>query len=634
MSLLPIIIGFLLLSLSSDRIADWFKKIGLPGITGMLFTGIFVGPYVLDFLTHEYLEKLHFLNEIALSYIAFYAGTELYLKEIRDRIKKIAIDTFFLIVAIFIIGFLAVFLLKNYIPFIDNTNTLAVALLIATIFMARSPSSALAIMKEMRAKGPFVKSTIGVTVILDFLVIVIFAVTFAISLSVTKGDSISILFFADLFFEIGLAFVFGYLLSKIISLIFSFNISIKIKSISLLILGYLTYVLVHIISAKSGIYLPFELHVEALLICIIAGFIITNYTRYRAEFHEALQSISSYIYIVFFTLTGAHLAIDYFMQVWGIALMLFFVRLIAIIIGTSISSIVNKESLKYTTTSWTGFITQAGVGIGLATVVADAFPSWGNEFYTLILSVIVLNEIVGPALFKLGIKRMGEAHLKHKPLVENTRDALIFGMEPQSVALARQVQAHGWEAKIITRRDEDKLEDLEGVEFETIENHTIENLEKIKCSNYESIVLMLSDEENLKLAELIYEKLGTKCVIARIKDRTYVEEFKALGVIVVEPYTSMVSLMDNLVRSPNATSILLGVEESQETLDIEIRDKKIHGMQLKFLRLPGDVLILSIKRKGQTMVTHGYSRLRLGDIVTVIGSHESLEEMVLQFNEE
>jgi len=249
------------------------------------------------------------------------------------------------------------------------------------------------------------------------------------------------------------------------------------------------------------------------------------------------------------------------------------------------------------------------------------------------LSVIVLNEIAGPALFKLGIKRMGEAHLKHEGLETNTRDAMIFGMEPQSVALARQLQVSGWQVQIITRRSPYKLEDLEGVNYINVEDLSLESLKKLDCSQNEAVVLMLDDEENLTLAETIFEEFGNKNVIARIKDRTFIEEFTALGVRVVEPYTSMVNLLDNLVRSPNATSILLGADENQETLDIEIKDKSLHGLQLKFLRLPGDVLILSIKRKDQIIVTHGYTRLRLGDIVTVIGSHQSLEDMSLQFGE-
>ena len=58
------------------------------------------------------------------------------------------------------------------------------------------------------------------------------------------------------------------------------------------------------------------------------------------------------------------------------------------------------------------YITQAGVGLGLAKEVAVEFPEFGNPFATIIISVIVLNQIVGPPLFKLAIQLMKEDHSK------------------------------------------------------------------------------------------------------------------------------------------------------------------------------------------------------------------------------
>lgn len=601
-----------------------------------MLTGIIAGPYFFNYISHDIVKEVHFLNNIALSFIALYAGTELYLKDLKGRLKNIVVETATQTIVIFFASLFIIYQISDYIPFmtgLPSSAKLAISLLIATIFITRSPSSALAIIKEMRAKGPFVQTVISVTVLIDFVVIVIFSITLALALNLTSGADFSPIFIIDVLLELILDFVFGYILSKIIVLIFKFSVNLKVKAIIILVLGYLTYSFLHYLMIKSSIYLPFELHVEALLVCIVAGFIITNYTNYRDEFQEALHIVSPYVYIVFFTLTGAHLAIDYFLIVWKIALVLFLVRIATIIISTFIAANINKETRKFKYTSWSGYITQAGVGIGLATIIAQQFPTWGKEFYTLILSVIVLNKLLGPLVFKFGIKIMKESHLKHENNDIVNRTVLIFGMEPQSVALARQLQKHKWDATIVTRRKETKLANIKGVNFETIEDHSLESLKRLKCNESGAVVLMLDDDENLKLAELIYEKLGTKEVIARIKDRTYIEEFKELGVMVVEAYTSLVSLMDNLVRSPNATSILLGHDENQETLDIEIRDKKFHGMQLKYLRLPGDVLILSIKRGDQVIVTHGHTRLKLGDEVTVIGSHESLEDMLLEFSE-
>ena len=54
-------------------------------------------------------------------------------------------------------------------------------------------------------------------------------------------------------------------------------------------------------------------------------------------------------------------------------------------------------------------------------------------------------------------------------------------------------------------------------------------------------------------------------------------------------------------------------------------------MQLRDLRLPTEVLILSVKRDDNNIISHGYTTLRMGDIVTMVGSVESLEKISLQF---
>ena len=60
-------------------------------------------------------------------------------------------------------------------------------------------------------------------------------------------------------------------------------------------------------------------------------------------------------------------------------------------------------------------------------------------------------------------------------------------------------------------------------------------------------------------------------------------------------------------------------------------DPSIQGLALRDLRLPSDILILSITRSQQMMITHGYTRLRVGDVVTVLGSQESIDKVQLQF---
>ena len=60
-------------------------------------------------------------------------------------------------------------------------------------------------------------------------------------------------------------------------------------------------------------------------------------------------------------------------------------------------------------------------------------------------------------------------------------------------------------------------------------------------------------------------------------------------------------------------------------------DPALEGKLLRELRLPLDTLVLSVSRDGHMLVSHGYTRLTVGDHVTVIGSESSLEEVAVLF---
>jgi Trk K+ transport system NAD-binding subunit len=134
---------------------------------------------------------------------------------------------------------------------------------------------------------------------------------------------------------------------------------------------------------------------------------------------------------------------------------------------------------------------------------------------------------------------------------------------------------------------------------------------------------------NYDICETAYEHFGTRHLIVRLNEREFYKKFHNIGVMVMDPATAMVSLMEHFVRSPIATSLLLGMDEGQDTIDIELRNSDFHGLTLRDLRLPSGVIILSVTRGDHPIISHGYTRLRLGDIVTMVGSNESLDKVRL-----
>lgn len=48
--------------------------------------------------------------------------------------------------------------------------------------------------------------------------------------------------------------------------------------------------------------------------------------------------------------------------------------------------------------------------------------------------------------------------------------------------------------------------------------------------------------------------------------------------------------------------------------------------------MPLDTLVLNVHRDGHALTSHGYTRLRSGDRLAVVGSLEGISELMLKFD--
>lgn len=629
------IVSFGIVALASKQIGEFFSRYKLPLISGFLFAGVLVGPFVLNIIPKEALGKLRFVDEISLAFIAFAAGSELFLKDLRSRFKSIAWVTIGLVLATSILGSLTFFFLTDIIPFTQNmslTSRIAISILAGAILVARSPSSAIAIVNELRAKGPFTQTMLGVTVIMDVVVIVLFAFNSEIADALLNNISVNAGFVVLLLAELALSIFLGYLLGKFIQFVLSVNLKSAHKAIIILSLGYSVFLASTFVRQFSHDNLGIEFLLEPLLICMIASFYVINWTPHRDQMLEILHKTGPVIYIAFFTLTGASLALDVLATVWGIALTLFFVRLITIFIGSFIGGTIAGEPRRNNFVSWMAYVTQAGVGLGLAKEVAVEFPAFGESFATLIISVIVLNQIVGPPLFKWVINFVGEAHPRGASTFDGTRDVIIFGVDNQARIVADLLKKQGWQIQwACTDESCASVEHDAEQPITFIPRIDLESIKSLGASKADAIVAMLSDKENYQLCELFYENYGTETLVVRLNDISYREDFHKLDVLTVNPSTATVRLIDQFVRTPDAASLLLDMESDHKMLDVYVRDPSLHGIALRDLRLPFDVRIVAIHRHGHDIVSTGYTRLRVGDKVTVLGTQENIDEVILKF---
>ncbi|MCK5823384.1 MAG: cation:proton antiporter [Bacteroidales bacterium] len=627
------LISFAIIVVSSNQIAKLFFKIKLPLITGFLFIGILTGPYVLNFIPQKAIKNLDFINDISLSFIAFAAGAELYLREFRSRMKSIRWMTFGQLFFTFILGSIGMYLLTDFIQFTQGMSVesrIAISILTGVIFVARSPVSAIAIINEQRASGPFTQTSLGVTVLKDVLVIILFTICFAFAQTMIKGIDFSFLTILLVFSELVTSFLIGYILGKLLVFILSLQITTEIKTFLILASGYGIYVLAHLIKIFTKNQFNFEFYVEPLLICIIASFIVTNYSRYRREFLKIVNKVTPIIYLVFFTLTGLSVSLDLIATSWAIAIILFVLRIVTMIIGSLVGGTLAGDPMRFNKIGWMPYITQAGVAIGLLTVVEEAFPAWGGDFASILLTVIIINQIIGPPLFKWAINYVGESH-RHSHCIDGEQKAVIFGLENQSYALAQQLKKNNWEVDIVTLRNNYVENDYSDISIKKINNFSLQELKNCGADKVSTIVALKTDDENYEICKLAFEKFGTKSIIVRVNNYYNYNRFQEMGAIVVCPSTAIIRLLDHYVRSPQATSLLLGEGNDKDTVDIEIKNPDIQGITLRNLRIPSDIIILATKRKGQMIISTGYTRIRHGDVLTVVGSIKSIDELRLRF---
>ena len=369
--------GFVLVSIAGQQIAKIFQKIKLPLITGLIITGILAGSSFLNFIPSESLPELNFLNNLALAIIAFSAGAEFYLKELRSRINSIKWMTLSQLFITVILSTWLIFKFSSYVPFMEDQPEnirLIIALLFGVIFVARSPSSAIAVINEMRANGPFTKTSMGVTVVKDVLVIILFAICLSAAKTVIKNEDLDLNFLIFLILDLFFSFLLGIVVGIILKAPLSLKINKTIKAIGVLLIGYSVYLFAEYIRTKTGLIIGHEIVLEPLLVCIIASFYITNYTNNRIEFVDLLEEISPTIYIIFFTLTGASLSVQTLIKVFWIAIAFFALRIFSMFLAGIFGVLSAKDEKRFLFISWMPYVTQAGVALGLTTIIATKFP--------------------------------------------------------------------------------------------------------------------------------------------------------------------------------------------------------------------------------------------------------------------
>jgi Kef-type K+ transport system membrane component KefB len=391
-------LGFLLLaSYLAGRAA---RGIALPQITGYLVIGIVVGPHVLGILPGEVVEQFRFVNGVALALIALSAGGELRASTLRKRIRSIAAITTFQIVFMFTLVAASVFLARGAVDLLRDEPTnvaLAVALLLGLVAVAKSPATTIAIITEEKARGVLTDTVLGVTVLKDVVILILIAVFIPLSVTIVNPSS-------GFSFEAVRHILLGILGSLAVGAAMGWLVTLYLKRIRayriLFVLGV----------AFMAVYLGERLHLEYILIAMAAGFYVQNFSRQGRRLLHALEANSLPVYALFFAVAGADLDFTVLRTAWVLATAIILTRVGALWLSTYLAARIVDDPPVIRQYAWMGFLAQAGVTLGIANLVRDNFPVWGDPVATVIIAMIAVNQLIGPPLFRWTLVKAGESH--------------------------------------------------------------------------------------------------------------------------------------------------------------------------------------------------------------------------------
>jgi len=366
------------------------KRFHLPSVTGQIVAGILLA---LTLFTSADAHRLEPIIDFALGLMAVAVGSHLQFGRLKVARRRLVAQVVLEATVTPAIVFTLVMLVPN--------STWQVAALLASIAIATAPATTLALVKETRAKGVFVKTLVASVALNNLACICVFEMAHAItaaSLDVeTSGTPLAIVWAPAR--EVILSLVLGGGIGTV--LVLATRRIVRPDRLS-------AYSLIAIL-LTVGLGQYFD--VSALLSCLFLGMVLANLTPDKEEIgHQVFDNFEYAIYAVFFTVAGMELNFAYVLPAGLVAVLVVSGRALGKVTASYWAMRFGGATERVRRWLGVALIPQAGLAIGLMLLVTEdnRFTAVAPFFLAVVLTVVLLNEIIGPIVTRYALKQSGD----------------------------------------------------------------------------------------------------------------------------------------------------------------------------------------------------------------------------------
>lgn len=374
------------------------KRVRLPSVTGQIIAGVLIGPAVLHLIPLEEAESFSPVISFALALMAVDVGSHLSFRRLRHAKRRLVLLVLAEVTITPVLVFLATRLASD-VPWY-------ISLLLATIAISTAPATVLALVKETRSEGVFVKTLIAAVALNNLFCILAFDVAHAVAEGAATHH-------AKTFLELLATPVKELVLSGLLACVTGGGLVLATRST----VRPDRLAAASLIAIMLTMGLAREFGLSVLLSCLFLGVFLENVTPDKNELGPVVFATFEYaIYAIFFTIAGMELQFEYLSTAGLLAAGVFVARATGKVGSGYISMRLAGATDRIRRYLGLALLPQAGLAVGLMLLVidnpafdaSDSLKSVRDTFLATVLAVVLLNELIGPVLTRAALSRSGD----------------------------------------------------------------------------------------------------------------------------------------------------------------------------------------------------------------------------------
>lgn len=603
-------------------------RLAIPAVVGEIICGIIIGKSVLGLIPEtNAFAWLEFLSLFGFTYLMFLSGLEIdfgllasegSINRATPEKKKFfnkPLKVGFVYFGLTLLASIIVSLILYFMGFIKSWPF--IALILSTV----SVGIVVPILKEKELLKSFLGQTILIcALVADFVCMILITVMIAFYsegiFSTTFMTVLLIGLFAFIVYKFFLAKIFGFLIEfleyfqSLLNKLTHATTQIKVR-------GSIALMVVFIFMAQI-------VGIEIILGAFIAGILTTLLLgkSKTAELEMKLDAIGYGFFIpIFFISVGIDLDLKAFLSSDNIYVLLI-ILIIAAFVVKILPSLILSYNFNKRNSIASGILLSSNLSLPIAAATIGLKEGLITEaMNTSIVIMAVSTCILSPIIFNKLFKYEAQ---------DNKIKVAILGVNDIAIRLAN---------KLIELHQNIILIALTPDEFTTMNNHNLpgvnvisdqaQALVNVDMSTVKTLIATTNDDTfNLSICLLAKEEYNITNLMSVVNDYSQIEVFKNQK---IDPINNIDSIADNFVNkivSPEGYAILAREDEEIMIADMWVTNPAYDGLAIKDITLPGNTLIVQIKRDSDHIIPHGKTIINLNDSFTLVGSPESVTKTI------